>query len=123
MGYIESSSICLSLSVSLSVSFSGARETDGIDKEQQHLSLSVSICLSVCLLLLGLGTYGLYYAYRAAVVSGFNTEHYSILSRWRYQEKQGLFFKELDEALAAGSMASLVKEYDPVATRLPFKPL
>ncbi|OEH79362.1 transmembrane protein [Cyclospora cayetanensis] len=71
----------------------------------------------------GIGSYASYYLYRFVCLTTADSTHYAIASRWRYMEKQNLFFKELDETLAAGALGALVKEYDPVATRLPFKPL
>ncbi|XP_026190624.1 uncharacterized protein LOC34623412 [Cyclospora cayetanensis] len=70
-----------------------------------------------------IGSYASYYLYRFVCLTTADSTHYAIASRWRYMEKQNLFFKELDETLAAGALGALVKEYDPVATRLPFKPL
>ena len=41
----------------------------------------------------------------------------------RTQEKQLLFMREQEETANAHYMVSLAAEYDPVATRVPFKPL
>lgn len=71
----------------------------------------------------GFCAYAGYYLYRAVRLSLFDTESVALQSRLRYAEKQKLFQQELDRELAAGHIASLVAEYDPVATRLPFQPM
>ncbi|PFH38236.1 hypothetical protein BESB_005770 [Besnoitia besnoiti] len=71
----------------------------------------------------GFCAYAGYYLYRAVRLTLFDTENVALQSRLRYAEKQKLFQQELDRELAAGHIASLVAEYDPVATRLPFQPL
>ncbi|EPR63663.1 putative transmembrane protein [Toxoplasma gondii TgCatPRC2] len=71
----------------------------------------------------GCCAYAGYYLYRAMRLTFFDTESVALQSRLRYAEKQKLFHQELDRELAAGHIASLVAEYDPVATRLPFQPM
>mmetsp|Transcript_8388 Transcript_8388/g.14911 ORF Transcript_8388/g.14911 Transcript_8388/m.14911 type:complete len:118 (-) Transcript_8388:100-453(-) len=66
---------------------------------------------------------GLVYAGRTLSVFCFDHEYYKIQSRKRYYEKQLLFTREQEEASNAHYLASLSTEYDPVATRMPFKPL
>lgn len=69
----------------------------------------------------GTGLAGVAYLGRAGHVLFFDEEHYRVQSRQRYLEKQFLFFKELQESQKAHALASLVQEYDPVDTRLPFQ--
>ena len=71
----------------------------------------------------GCGLAGAALTVRALHVLFFDEEHYRVQSRQRYLEKQFLFFKELQESQKAHALASLVQEYDPVDTRLPFKKL
>jgi hypothetical protein len=70
---------------------------------------------------LGVGLAGAAYFGRAVHVAFFDEEHYRVQSRQRYLEKQFLFFKELQESQKSHALASLVQEYDPVDTRLPFQ--
>lgn len=79
-----------------------------------------SVCASR---FVGLASYGGYYLYRLVKVYAFDTEHPLVESRRRYLEKQQIFMQQLDESLAAGHMAAMVKEYNPAATRLPFQRL
>ena len=69
----------------------------------------------------GTGLAGAAYLGRAVHVLLFDEEHYRVQSRQRYLEKQFLFFKQLQESQQAHALASLVQEYDPVDTRLPFQ--
>merc|ERR1719482_2237945 len=71
----------------------------------------------------GLALSGLVYGYRTLGVLFFDHEHYKLQSRKRYYEKQLLFMREQEETANAHYMATLAAEYDPVATRMPFKPL
>merc|ERR1719389_1637039 len=71
----------------------------------------------------GLALSGVVYGYRTLGVLFFDHEHYKLQSRKRYFEKQLLFMREQEETEKAHYMASLAAEYDPVATRLPFKTL
>lgn len=64
---------------------------------------------------------GAVYSVRALHVLFFDEEHYRVQSRQRYLEKQYLFFQKLQESQQAHALASLVQEYDPVDTRLPFQ--
>jgi len=66
---------------------------------------------------------GLVFAGRAAQVALFDHEYYKIQSRKRYFEKQLIFQQEQDENAKAHYLAALSAEYNPVATRMPFKPL
>lgn len=66
---------------------------------------------------------GLVYAGRTVHVLCFDHEYYKLQSRKRYYEKQMLFAREQDEAAQAHYLAALAAEYDPVATRMPFKAL
>merc|ERR1711865_263285 len=71
----------------------------------------------------GLVLSGLVYTYRTLGVLFFDHEYYKLQSRKRYYEKQLLFMREQEETANGHYMASLAAEYDPVATRMPFKPL
>mmetsp|Transcript_94980 Transcript_94980/g.268888 ORF Transcript_94980/g.268888 Transcript_94980/m.268888 type:complete len:124 (+) Transcript_94980:75-446(+) len=71
----------------------------------------------------GLVLSGVVYAGRTIHVLFFDHDYYKLQSRKRYYEKQLLFTREQEEASSAHYMASLAAEYDPVATRMPFKPL
>mmetsp|Transcript_119023 Transcript_119023/g.186728 ORF Transcript_119023/g.186728 Transcript_119023/m.186728 type:complete len:117 (+) Transcript_119023:95-445(+) len=71
----------------------------------------------------GLALSGLVYGYRTLGVLFFDHEYYKLQSRKRYFEKQLLFMREKEETEKAHYMAALAAEYDPVATRMPFKPL
>lgn len=84
--------------------------------EGRAAPLSVPMFPGVC-------TYAGYYAYRAIKLTFFDTESIALQSRLRYAEKQKIFQQELDRDLAAGHIASLVAEYNPIAIRLPFQPL
>jgi hypothetical protein len=64
---------------------------------------------------------GLVLAGRTTHVALFDHEYYKVQSRKRYFEKQLLFQKEQEEAAQAHYLAALSAEYNPVATRLPFK--
>jgi hypothetical protein len=70
---------------------------------------------------LGVGLAGGAYAGRVIRVTFFDEEHFRVQSRQRYLEKQYIFFKELQNSQKAHALASLVQEYDPVDTRLPFQ--
>ena len=69
----------------------------------------------------GVGLAGTAYVFREGHVLFFDEEHYRVQSRQRYLEKQFLFFKQLQESQQAHAIASLVQEYNPVDTRLPFQ--
>lgn len=69
----------------------------------------------------GTGIAGAVYVARAFHVMLFDEEHYRVQSRQRYLEKQFLFFKQLQETQQAHAMASIVEEYNPVDTRMPFQ--
>jgi hypothetical protein len=66
---------------------------------------------------------GLVYVGRTIHVTLFDHEYYKIQSRKRYYEKQLCYQMEQDEAAKAHYLASLAAEYNPVAMRMPFKPL
>mmetsp|Transcript_8760 Transcript_8760/g.17375 ORF Transcript_8760/g.17375 Transcript_8760/m.17375 type:complete len:123 (-) Transcript_8760:112-480(-) len=66
---------------------------------------------------------GLVYAGRTMNILLFDHEYYKIQSRKRYYEKQLLFSREQEETQSAHYLAALSAEYDPAATRMPFKPL
>merc|ERR1719321_858355 len=66
---------------------------------------------------------GLVYMGRTIHVTLFDHEYYKIQSRKRYYEKQLCFQMEQDEASKAHYLAALAAEYNPVAMRMPFKPL
>ena len=71
----------------------------------------------------GLAISGLVYVGRTFSVMFFDTEYYKLQSRKRYFEKQLIFTKEQEETQAAHYLAAMAAEYDPAATRMPFKPL
>mmetsp|Transcript_128306 Transcript_128306/g.256259 ORF Transcript_128306/g.256259 Transcript_128306/m.256259 type:complete len:124 (-) Transcript_128306:35-406(-) len=71
----------------------------------------------------GLVLSGLVYVGRTLNILLFDHEYYKLQSRKRFFEKQLLFSREQEETASAHYLASLAGEYDPVATRLPFKPL
>mmetsp|Transcript_38248 Transcript_38248/g.114256 ORF Transcript_38248/g.114256 Transcript_38248/m.114256 type:complete len:123 (-) Transcript_38248:74-442(-) len=71
----------------------------------------------------GLLLSGLVYTGRTLNILLFDHEYYKIQSRKRYYEKQLLFSREQEETQQAHYLASLSAEYDPAATRMPFKPL
>eukprot|EP00811_Abedinium_folium_P014182 NODE_23199_length_676_cov_3.923497.p2 GENE.NODE_23199_length_676_cov_3.923497~~NODE_23199_length_676_cov_3.923497.p2 ORF type:complete len:105 (-),score=37.89 NODE_23199_length_676_cov_3.923497:269-583(-) len=71
----------------------------------------------------GVALSGVVYTARTAHVLLFDHEYYKLQSRKRFYEKQLLFTREQEEAQAAQALAALAAEYNPVATRLPFKPL
>merc|ERR1711879_377876 len=71
----------------------------------------------------GLALSGIVYGYRTLGVLFFDHEYFKLQSRKRYFEKQLLFMREQEETEKAHYMAALAAEYDPVATRMPFKPL
>mmetsp|Transcript_124927 Transcript_124927/g.216580 ORF Transcript_124927/g.216580 Transcript_124927/m.216580 type:complete len:117 (+) Transcript_124927:92-442(+) len=71
----------------------------------------------------GIGVSALVYGYRTLSVVCFDHEYYKMQSRKRYLEKQLIFQREQEEKASAHYLASLSSEYDPVATRMPFKPL
>jgi len=66
---------------------------------------------------------GLVFAGRTVHVSLFDHQYYKIQSRKRYFEKQLLFEQEQEETSKGHYLAALSAEYNPVATRMPFKPL
>ncbi|CAK0866733.1 unnamed protein product, partial [Prorocentrum cordatum] len=66
---------------------------------------------------------GVVYAGRTFSVMCFDHEYYKVQSRKRYYEKQLLFMREQEEVQSAHYYAALAGEYDPVATRMPFKSL
>eukprot|EP00442_Polarella_glacialis_P006998 CAMPEP_0115090736 /NCGR_PEP_ID=MMETSP0227-20121206/25632_1 /TAXON_ID=89957 /ORGANISM="Polarella glacialis, Strain CCMP 1383" /LENGTH=98 /DNA_ID=CAMNT_0002481989 /DNA_START=158 /DNA_END=454 /DNA_ORIENTATION=- len=66
---------------------------------------------------------GLVYAGRTLNIVCFDHDYYKIQSRKRYFEKQLLFTREQEEANKAHYLAALASEYDPAATRMPFKTL
>eukprot|EP00933_Yihiella_yeosuensis_P065762 TRINITY_DN69738_c0_g1_i1.p1 TRINITY_DN69738_c0_g1~~TRINITY_DN69738_c0_g1_i1.p1 ORF type:complete len:117 (+),score=29.31 TRINITY_DN69738_c0_g1_i1:59-409(+) len=66
---------------------------------------------------------GLVYAGRTLSIYCFDHEYCKLQSRKRYFEKQLLFTREQEETNNAHYLASLSSEYDPVATRMPFKAL
>mmetsp|Transcript_150 Transcript_150/g.440 ORF Transcript_150/g.440 Transcript_150/m.440 type:complete len:119 (-) Transcript_150:150-506(-) len=66
---------------------------------------------------------GLVYAGRTLNVLLFDHDYYKLQSRMRYYEKQLLFTREQDETASAHYLAAMASEYNPVATRMPFKPL
>ena len=71
----------------------------------------------------GLVLSGIVYAGRTMNILFFDNEYYKLQSRKRYYEKQLLFSREQDETASAHYLAALAGEYDPVATRMPFKSL
>eukprot|EP00747_Dinoflagellata_sp_TGD_P182849 gnl/TRDRNA2_/TRDRNA2_37293_c0_seq1.p1 gnl/TRDRNA2_/TRDRNA2_37293_c0~~gnl/TRDRNA2_/TRDRNA2_37293_c0_seq1.p1 ORF type:complete len:117 (+),score=31.72 gnl/TRDRNA2_/TRDRNA2_37293_c0_seq1:29-379(+) len=71
----------------------------------------------------GIALSGLVYVGRTMSILMFDHEYYKLQSRHRYYEKQLLFSREKDEEAKAHYLASLSAEYDPVATRMPFKPM
>merc|ERR1719356_818030 len=71
----------------------------------------------------GLVLSGIVYAGRTLNILLFDHEYYKLQSRKRFYEKQLLFSREQEETANAHYLASLAGEYDPAATRLPFKPL
>mmetsp|Transcript_97114 Transcript_97114/g.302867 ORF Transcript_97114/g.302867 Transcript_97114/m.302867 type:complete len:123 (+) Transcript_97114:98-466(+) len=66
---------------------------------------------------------GLVYAGRTLNIMLFDHEYYKLQSRKRFYEKQFLFSREQEETAQAHYLAALAGEYDPAATRMPFKPL
>ena len=59
---------------------------------------------------------------RAAKIYFWDEEYLRLQSRRRYLEKQNAFFSDLQEKMKAHYIANvLVREYDPVDTRLPFQ--
>jgi len=66
---------------------------------------------------------GLVYAGRTLHITLFDHEYYKIQSRKRYYEKQLLFSQEQEETAKTHYLGALAAEYDPVATRMPFKSL
>merc|ERR1712217_90647 len=66
---------------------------------------------------------GLVYTGRTLSILLFDHEYYKLQSRKRYYEKQLLFSREQEETSNAHYLAALSAEYDPAATRMPFKPL
>merc|ERR1712113_1328827 len=71
----------------------------------------------------GLAISGLVYFGRTLNILMFDHEYYKLQSRKRYYEKQLLFSREQEETANAHYLAALSAEYDPAATRMPFKPL
>merc|ERR1712187_934500 len=71
----------------------------------------------------GLLISGLVYTGRTLNILLFDHEYYKLQSRKRYYEKQLLFSREQEETANAHYLAALSAEYDPAATRMPFKPL
>merc|ERR1712187_751644 len=71
----------------------------------------------------GLLISGLVYTGRTLNILLFDHEYYKLQSRKRYYEKQLLFTREQEETGSAHYLATLASEYNPVATRMPFKPL
>uniref|UniRef100_A0A7S0AAN2 Uncharacterized protein n=1 Tax=Pyrodinium bahamense TaxID=73915 RepID=A0A7S0AAN2_9DINO len=66
---------------------------------------------------------GLVYAGRTLHILCFDHDYYKLQSRKRYYEKQLLFSREQEEVADGHYLAALSAEYDPAATRMPFKPL
>eukprot|EP00415_Alexandrium_ostenfeldii_P003588 UN3588 len=66
---------------------------------------------------------GLVYTGRTLNILLFDHDYFKIQSRKRYYEKRLLSSREQEETQAAHYMASLSAEYNPAATRMPFKPL
>ena len=65
---------------------------------------------------------GAAHALRAAEVYFWDEEYLRLQSRRRYLEKQTTFFADLQEKLKAHYIGNvLVREFDPVDTRLPFQ--
>eukprot|EP00420_Gonyaulax_spinifera_P034642 CAMPEP_0197872512 /NCGR_PEP_ID=MMETSP1439-20131203/2609_1 /TAXON_ID=66791 /ORGANISM="Gonyaulax spinifera, Strain CCMP409" /LENGTH=123 /DNA_ID=CAMNT_0043491511 /DNA_START=61 /DNA_END=432 /DNA_ORIENTATION=- len=71
----------------------------------------------------GLVLSGLVYAGRSVHILCFDHDYYKLQSRKRYYEKQLLFTREQEETSNAHYFAALASEYDPAATRMPFKAL
>mmetsp|Transcript_86058 Transcript_86058/g.200100 ORF Transcript_86058/g.200100 Transcript_86058/m.200100 type:complete len:124 (-) Transcript_86058:93-464(-) len=71
----------------------------------------------------GLLLSGLVYAGRSLHILCFDHDYYKLQSRKRFFEKQLLFSREQEETASAHYLAALSAEYEPAATRLPFKPL
>jgi len=71
----------------------------------------------------GVAISGIVYFGRTCQVALFDHEYYKLQSRKRYFEKQLLFTREQEETQQAHALASLASEYDPAATRMPFKAL
>mmetsp|Transcript_24114 Transcript_24114/g.75858 ORF Transcript_24114/g.75858 Transcript_24114/m.75858 type:complete len:123 (+) Transcript_24114:102-470(+) len=71
----------------------------------------------------GIALSGLVYVGRTLNILLFDHEYYKLQSRKRFYEKQLLFSREQEETSNAHYLASLAGEYDPAATRMPFKPL
>jgi hypothetical protein len=71
--------------------------------------------------LVGTSIAGAVYGIRAVHVLLFDEEHFRVQSRQRYLEKQYLFFKQLQDSQEAHALSSLVQEYNPIDTRLPFQ--
>merc|ERR1712176_1026526 len=71
----------------------------------------------------GLLLSGLVYGGRTLSILLFDHEYYKLQSRKRYYEKQLLFSREQEETANAHYLSALAAEYDPAATRMPFKAL
>eukprot|EP00420_Gonyaulax_spinifera_P031233 CAMPEP_0197870360 /NCGR_PEP_ID=MMETSP1439-20131203/1104_1 /TAXON_ID=66791 /ORGANISM="Gonyaulax spinifera, Strain CCMP409" /LENGTH=122 /DNA_ID=CAMNT_0043489255 /DNA_START=77 /DNA_END=445 /DNA_ORIENTATION=+ len=71
----------------------------------------------------GLVLSGLVYTGRTLHILCFDHDYYKLQSRKRYYEKQLLFTREQEETSNAHYLAALAGEYDPAATRMPFKAL
>jgi len=70
----------------------------------------------------GIGLVGAALVLRTAKVFFWDEEYLRLQSRRRYLEKQAAFFADLQEKLKAHYIGNvLVREYDPVDTRLPFQ--
>mmetsp|Transcript_82076 Transcript_82076/g.255074 ORF Transcript_82076/g.255074 Transcript_82076/m.255074 type:complete len:123 (+) Transcript_82076:95-463(+) len=71
----------------------------------------------------GLVLSGVVYVGRTLNILLFDHDYYKLQSRKRFYEKQLLFAREQEETSNAHYLAALAGEYDPAATRMPFKPL
>eukprot|EP00446_Apocalathium_sp_SHHI-4_P001684 CAMPEP_0177186902 /NCGR_PEP_ID=MMETSP0367-20130122/18905_1 /TAXON_ID=447022 ORGANISM="Scrippsiella hangoei-like, Strain SHHI-4" /NCGR_SAMPLE_ID=MMETSP0367 /ASSEMBLY_ACC=CAM_ASM_000362 /LENGTH=269 /DNA_ID=CAMNT_0018634249 /DNA_START=69 /DNA_END=876 /DNA_ORIENTATION=+ len=71
----------------------------------------------------GVAISGFVYVGRTMQVMLFDHEYYKLQSRKRYYEKQLIFTREQEETQAAHYLGAMAAEYDPAATRMPFKPL
>eukprot|EP00918_Siedleckia_nematoides_P008347 GHVU01018103.1.p1 GENE.GHVU01018103.1~~GHVU01018103.1.p1 ORF type:complete len:125 (+),score=12.04 GHVU01018103.1:202-576(+) len=61
------------------------------------------------------------YSYRTLKLLLTDTDHAARQSRLRYAEKQKLYSEELDAELSSQYVQSFVGEYNPAATKMPFK--
>ena len=99
----------------------GPSSMNQIKKVGEYLKPGTLIYSGLIGAAIGTGLAGFALLSRSTHVFFFDEEHYRVQSRQRYLEKQLLFFKELQESQRAHALASLVQEYDPVDTRLPFQ--